>query len=232
LLVIVTASTPEVLLIICELKANEPGLSNPTGIVPVPLSDTVCCVALPPLLSLITNDALRAPVPPGVNVRFSVQIELMGSTVTQLPAAAVTAKSAALVPLIDTPVTVNGALPLLVIVTASTPEVLLIICELKANEPGLSNPPGTIPVPLSVTVCCVALPPELSLITNDALRAPPPPGVKVKLSVQLELGDRVVVPVAQVPTELLTAKSLAFVPLRATPLMVNGAAPLLVIVNV
>ena len=92
--------------------------------------------------------------------------------------------------------------------------------------------PGTIPVPLSVTVCCVALPPALSLITKDALRAPPAPGVNVRLSVQLELGDSVVVLVAQVPAELVTAKSPAFVPLRATLLTVNGAVPVLVIVNV
>jgi hypothetical protein len=56
--------------------------------------------------------------------------------------------------------------------------------------------------------------------------------VNVKLKVQLELGDSVVVLVAHVPTELVTAKSPAFVPLRATLLTVKGAVPLLVIVNV
>ena len=89
---------------------------------------------------------------------------------------------------------------------------------------------GAIPVPLSVIVCGDPL--ALSLITKDALRAPLAPGVKVRLRVQLELGDSVVVLVAQVPAELVTAKSTAFVPLRATLLTVNGAVPLLVIVNV
>ena len=186
-------------------------------------------------MSVITNDALRAPLAPGVNVRLSVQLELGDSVVVlvaQVPTELVTAKSPAFVPLRATLLTVNGAVPLLVIVNVWAVEGVPTICELKVNDAAPRLTPGTIPVPLSVTVCCVALPPELSLITNDALRAPPPPGVKVKLSVQLELGDRVVVPVAQVPTELLTAKSLAFVPLRATLVTVNGAVPVLVIVNV
>jgi hypothetical protein len=89
---------------------------------------------------------------------------------------------------------------------------------------------GAIPVPLSVIVCGDPL--ALSLITKDALRAPLAPGVKVRLRVQLELGDRVVVPVAHVPTELVTAKSPAFVPLRTTLDTVNGPVPLLVMVNI
>lgn len=77
---------------------------------PVPPSETVCVApALFPALSVITNVALRMPGAPGVNV---TDIEHVDPAATwALVQVFVAAKSAALVPLRLTPLTVSAPVP-------------------------------------------------------------------------------------------------------------------------
>ena len=92
----------------------------------------------------------------------------------------------------------------------------LMLVELKLTT-------GSIPVPLSDTVC--GLPLALSLIEMLALRLPVAVGVKVALMLQVPLTARVAGLIGQV---WLGLKSPGLVPPGVMALMLRGAVPLLV----
>jgi len=84
---------------------------------------------------------------------------------------------------------------------------------------GESPTAGPVPVPERETLC--GLPKALSVIERDAIRDPAADGVNVTLIVHLE-------PEAKLVLQLFVCeKSLAFVPLTATPVIVRAAFPVL-----
>lgn len=83
---------------------------------------------------------------------------------------------------------------------------------------------GTVPVPVRELTC--GEPDALSATESEPLKLPVAEGVKVTAIVQLP-------PAASVePHAVVSAKSLAFVPVRVMPEMVSGALPPFVSVNV
>src|SRR5581483_4069734 len=80
------------------------------------------------------------------------------------------------------------------------------------------------PVPVRLTNC--GLPPPLSAIETEALRAPIAVGVKVTVIVQLPP------PTTLVPQVLVCMKSPGLVPVRVIPVIVRVCAPTLVRVTV
>jgi|SRR5215467_591147 len=88
---------------------------------------------------------------------------------------------------------------------------------------GANPTPGTVPVPLNGKEC--GLPEALSVIENEAERAPEAAGVKVAPSVQLFVGVSTVVPVHVVPDEM---KSVMFMPVMDTAVIFRFALPVFV----
>jgi len=129
----------------------------------------------------------------------------------------------AVVPVIVMPEIVRGAEPLFVIVTFCA-ALDALIAELKLSRGADMLIPGTpAPVPLRLTLC---FPPgPLSAMLNDALMLPAAVGAKVTETLQLA-------PVPRLPEQVLVWLNwLAFAPVRATPDIVSGAEPLLLIVT-
>lgn len=104
----VTARELLVVLITCAPNAREVGDSCAAGLVPVPVSGTVC--GLPLALSATETEALRAVADVGVKVTLMVQFAPAARVV---PHVFVCAKSPGLVPVIDTLVIVKVAFPVL-----------------------------------------------------------------------------------------------------------------------
>ena len=105
----VTARELLVVLITCTPNASEVGDSCAAGLVPVPLSGTVC--GLPLALSVTETEAVRAVADVGLKVTLMVQFAAAARVV---PHVLVCAKSPGLAPVIVTAVIVRVANPLLV----------------------------------------------------------------------------------------------------------------------
>jgi hypothetical protein len=136
-----------------------------------------------------------------------------GATAVQVP---VLLKSPALAPATVTPVTVSGAVPLLVRVTvcpvAGEPTATLP----KDTEVGLTEAAGAMPLPDSATVSAAAA--ALEAMVSVPVRAPVAPGRKVRLTVQDPPGATVAAPP-------VAAKSAPFAPESITPETVSGTVP-------
>lgn len=78
-------------------------------------------------------------------------------------------------------------------------------------------------VPLRMEDCVLG--DAVSVTVRVAVRVPSPPGANVTVMVQVAFA-------ANIPQELVCVKSVAFAPLMATLVMVNGAVPMLVSVRV
>lgn len=110
----VTVCAAETVLRGVVAKVNETGLAVAEGTpTPVPVNPTVWVEpAILPALSLMVKVALRAPGAPGVKVTEMLQFAPAATEVQAL----VAPKSPGLVPLMETPLTVRVAEPLLVTV--------------------------------------------------------------------------------------------------------------------
>ena len=129
---------------------------------PVPLRVTVCVLpATPPLLSVKISEALKVPVPGGVNVTLTAQV-LLGATVAPEQVSALMAKSLAFAPLSAAVEITRLAAPLLVKVTCALddaftttePKFWLVPDRLTAGKP-TNNPKGDKEVTCAVIVSFV-----------------------------------------------------------------------------
>jgi hypothetical protein len=93
-------------------KVSDVGETLAVRETPVPLRLTVC--GLPLASSLMLREALRLPVAVGVKVTLMVQL---APAATDVPQVLLWAKSPALVPVIEMPLIVRAALPVLLRVT-------------------------------------------------------------------------------------------------------------------
>src|SRR5438552_15494893 len=100
-------------------------MTTGTGATPVPLSATVCGLAVP--LSLMVAAALRAPVAVGVNVTLMVQLAPMASVAGLNGHVVVRAKSPGLVPVMAMLLRVSAPGPLFVTVTLCGALVVLVV---------------------------------------------------------------------------------------------------------
>src|SRR6266478_3608718 len=188
----------------CAAKLSAAGVAFRTLAPPVPVSDTVC--GLPEALSVMVRVPVRVPVAVGVKVTLTVQLVLTARLVPQLllcaksPLAVMLATLAAAVPVFDTVTGCDALLP------PST-------CAAKVSVLVDTAMTGAVPVPVSETVC--GLFEALSVIVSAPVREPLAVGVKITLTVQLELAATLV------PQLLLCAKS----PLACMALMEIKVVP-------
>jgi hypothetical protein len=152
---------------------NAPGVA---AAVPVPLTEMVCGLPVPVLVTVIVVD--RAPVAEGVNVTLKLQL----APTPMLPAQVepLIGNSAALLPASDEIVTALP--PVLVSVNACGALPVPTVCAANAYEAGMLKAPGatTLPVPDSVTVFA----PALLFTVSVALRLPAADGENAALIVQ------------------------------------------------
>ena len=149
---------------------------------PVPVSETDCGLAPPS--SLTRSKAVRVPEAVGLNVTLIVQ---PGPTASVAPHEVVKEKSEGLAPVMAICQMLIGLLPKLAKVTGwdvlATPTVWLGKVRLDGDRLAAA------PTPVRIINC--GLSPASSAITIHPLRGPDAPGVKVILTVQLELAARV-----------------------------------------
>lgn len=117
--------------------------------VPVPVKFTVC--GLLEALSVKSSEALRLPVPDGVNVTLTVQV-LVGVNVAPVQVSALLAKSPSLVPLSVTPVMARLVVPLLVTVSVCGALAVFTAWLVKDKAEAEKVATGPIPVPVKLTV--------------------------------------------------------------------------------
>jgi hypothetical protein len=120
------------------------------GVLPVPLSATVC--GEPVALSATESVAAKLAAEAGVNV---TEMEQLAFAASELPQVLVWAKSVGLVPVIEIPEIVNAALPVFLSMTVCAGDVVPVLV-VKLSELGESETAGAaaaVPVPLKVTVC-------------------------------------------------------------------------------
>jgi hypothetical protein len=137
-------------------------------------------------LSRKFSEALRLPIPTGVNFTLIVQVPL-AAIVVPVQASAVGAKSLKLVPPIVTAEIVRAPVPLLVTISVWGGLVSLTayVEKIKAGDDKLTA--GAAPVPLRLTVCVLPSAPSLlSVRVNTPDRAPAAVGEKVTMTVQLD----------------------------------------------
>jgi hypothetical protein len=131
-------------------------------------------------------------------------------------------KSLELTPEIPTPATVNGPLPVFVIVTAIAGLAVLTVWDGNAKEAGETTATGCAgaePVPSNVTSCGVPL--ALSAIINNAVRGPKLDGLNATVTTQLPA-------VAKLPAQVFVwEKSEPFMPDRETWLIDTAVVPVL-----
>jgi len=160
----------------CAVKVRADGAAFRTVAPPVPVSDTVC--GLPDALSVMLKVPVRVPVAVGVNVTLTVQLVLAARLVPQLllcaksPLAVMLATLAAAVPVFDT-------------VTGCEALLLPSTCAAKVRALVETVMAGAAPVPVSETLC--GLLEALSVMVSVPGREPLAVGVKLTLTVKLEL---------------------------------------------
>jgi len=108
-----------------------------------------------------------------------------------------------------------AAMALLVEPTLTLPKLMLAGFRLAAAPDDVG-----LPVPLRATVC--GLPPPVSAIDSEALRAPCVPGVNVTVNVQLAPASTLF------PQVVLSLKSVVLLPVNVTELMLTAFVPTLV----
>ncbi len=226
-------------------KANVGGAAPPCGDTPVPVNETACVVpATPPESSVIVNVAASAPVVEGVNVTLITQ-ELpgpgAGETVVlflQVVVPATMAKSPAFAPLITTAFAAakfSVSVPVFVNVTVKAALVVPFRWLPNASGLGAADACGSVPVPVSVTVCVVpAVPLESSVTVTFAACAPVAVGANFTLNLQL-LAAATAVPAAieQAVPELgaPSTNCVGFVPPSAMLAMLSVSVPVLLTVT-
>src|SRR4051812_27533433 len=233
MLVIVSAALPvfvsvEICAALVEPTAPDPksrlvGLKATPGAVarPVPLRPRLC--GLPDASSEIVTDADRGPEPPGVNVTLMEHVALTARVAGLSGQSLSCAKSAAFVPATTIAEIVSGAVPELRSVALCDGLVLPIVCPANVRLGGVSVTAGAVPVPVSPAVC--GLPLALSVIDTLADRLAVALGVNVTDTVHEALTASVAGAIGQL---FDCAKSAAFVPVIAMPLIESGADPELV----
>ena len=190
-------------------------LSVAAGAVPVPerataTADGVASVAM-------VRVPVRPPVAPGVKVTATVQDPPAGTVAAQPDAA----KSAALVPVTVTPLTVSGAVPGLDTVTLTGPAVPPTRVFPKAMLVVETETAGATPMPVSAIVAGPAF--EATVTVAD--RAPVAPGVKVRTIEQVPPG-------ATAATQPDAVNSVGLTPPSVSPVMLSGPVPVFVTVTV
>jgi len=201
-------------------KGRIVGDSETTGVVPVPVSETVW--GLPGALSVSVRLPERLPAAVGVNVTFMTQLPLAatGVLVLQVVPLAATAKS----PVTAMLVKLKGAAPVLFTVTVLGALVVPSGWFPKGRFVGDSETAGVVPVPVSETVW------GLDVVLSDRVRAPlaapAPDGANAKATWHVPEGA-ITVEVEQVVDASIRKPAL-------TVILVNPrlAAPVLVMVTV
>ena len=206
-----------------KLSALASSVAAPVGAVtPGPASVTAC--GDPVAFDVIVRLPVRLPAAEGVKVTFIVQLAPAARLPTQLPVAANSGVGRSRAAVIET-----FTVLLFVIVTGRAALVMPTVCELKVTEVTLREMLGTadaVAVPVSVMLGLLA---ALDCSVNVAVRLPVAVGVNVAPIVQVAPAATV----TEAPThEPVAENSAAFVPDLAMPVIVSGAAPLLVSVMV
>jgi hypothetical protein len=178
-------------------------VSCPVLVTPVPDSGTFCGLLL--ALSVKLSVALRVPVPPGVKVTKTVQLDPAVRLAAQL---LVFVKSAAFVPEIPIPLMeIDDVIPFVSFTDFPT-LVEPTVTFPNAMEVGLTENVAAVPSPVRATVRGLLLPAILKF--NVALRGPVAVGAKATYTTQFDdapSDDPHVVPLAFL-------KSLAFAPVN------------------
>src|SRR5579864_8590629 len=143
---------------------------------PSPINDTAC--GLPEALSATLSAAVRVPEAVGLNVASMLQL---ASAANELPQLLLSAKSPALVPVIEMLLIANVVVPTSVSVTALSELVLPMTTWPKFRLVGESF--AVVPMPLRLTFC--GLPAALSETLSAAVRLPEAVGLKEMLKLQL-----------------------------------------------
>jgi len=184
------------------------------GAVPVPESATVC--SDPAALSAIERVAAKLAAEAGVKV---TEIEQLAPAASDVPQVLVCAKSDGLAPASVIPEIVSAALPVFLSVAVCAAEVVPVVA-VKLSDDGVSDAigaGGTVPVPLSWTVC--GEPVALSTIESVAAKLAAEAGVKVTEIEQLAPAA------SELPQVLVWAKSDGLVPASVMPEIVSAALP-------
>ena len=197
-------------------NGRDVGLTVAMGL-DVPVPDRLTACGLPAALSVMLIAAARVPVAAGVNVTLIVHDALAARL---LPHVVVSAKSPAFVPVTAMLLIVNGAVPVLLSVTAEAVLVVPICWFPNVTDAGLRLTTGLVPLPDRLTPC--GLPAALSVMLMAAERAPVAAGVNATLIVHDAPAARLLPHVVEV-----SAKSPAFVPVIAMALIVNDPVPVL-----
>jgi hypothetical protein len=146
---------------VCELEPPEAifnPISDPLPSTALPLSATAC--GLPDALSVTVKLAVMLPALVGLNTTWIVH-DCVGCTVVQL---LVWENWFALVPLIDTPVTVSAAPPIFVSVTRVTLLLVPQTCDGNDTDVGEKPTPGAGVLVLSRTNAPLELSPRTGSI--------------------------------------------------------------------
>ena len=208
------------------------------GVVPVPVSGTVCGLfaASSPMLTL----ALFAPVDVGAS--FTPKKQLLPALMVLVlnehagvapPVGATRVNSAAFVPVSVMPVMLSVAVPVLVNCTFVTALVVPTFWPLKAMLAGarVTAGAGAVPVPVRGTVC--GLPGASSVTLTLATRAPVAVGAKLTPRKQWLPAAKLLAPVGQAgvapPAGATKLKSPGFAPVFVMLVMFKVAVPELVI---
>jgi hypothetical protein len=174
------------------------------------MRSTLC--GLSDALSVMVTDAVRVPGLVGVKVTLIVQLAPAAKLAPQVLA---WMKSPPLAPVMEMPVIVRVAVPLLVKVSVWAPLLLPTATPLKLMLVPDRVTAGATPLPVSDTLSGLSI--ALSVIVTEAVRAPTAVGVKFTAMVQLA-------PAAtELPHVLAWAKSLLSIPVIAMLAMVSGA---------
>lgn len=189
------------------------------GAVPVPVRPTICGLVARVSATLRAAERVNGSV--GENLTEIVQVPF---TAMGPPQVVVSEKSPGLVPVMLTPLMVKLAVPLLVTVILVAELVVPTFWLEKVTLAGLKFICPAVPVPLNPTDCGLAGPLSARDIAADS--AATREGVNVTEIVQLPPAE------TELPQVLaLRAKSMAFVPVRVTPVKFKVALPVFVSVT-
>jgi len=190
------------------------------AVVTVPVAVRLTDCGLPPPSSLNSSDALRLPVAAGLKVMPTVQLAPPPKV---LPHVVVSEKSLAFAPRIAISHMFIAAL--LLFVKATTCTALLVPTAWGPKVRLVGDGPAADPTPVRIIGGEFPLAPEEPTTMED-FRGPAVVGVKVALIAQFA-------PAAtEVPQVLVWAKSLAFAPVTAMPVMLKLVFPVFVRVTV
>lgn len=167
----------------CPLKEMVEALKLATGLVPVPVSVTVC--GLPEALSLIVTEAVRLPGAMGANATLMVQLP---PAATEAPQVFVAGKSPGFAPVTPKLDMVSVALPLLVrVIVCAAADVLT---NWLPNVRVVAESPTSLDVPVPVKFTVWGLPEALSVKTTEAVLVPAAVGANVTLTLHWAWGAR------------------------------------------